>query len=467
MTDLLSSGEERLQRLAAPEKDIASGTRTLVVGPYLTRRRQRSREGAAASHQTNPRPPEARLGEAVGLAGAIDLQVVGSVMVFLAALRPATYLGKGKVEELTGRLAAEDVGLVVMDCALTPVQQRNLEKAWGCKVIDRTGLILEIFGRRARTREGRLQVELAHLSYQKSRLVRSWTHLERQRGGFGFLGGPGETQIEADRRLIQERMTRIERELETVVQTRTLHRKSRRRVPYPVAALVGYTNAGKSTLFNRMTAADVLAENMLFATLDPTSRAIDLPHGEKAILSDTVGFISDLPTMLVAAFRATLEDVIEADVLLHVRDISHEEAEAQSGDVQRVLRELGMDPHQTSRIIEVWNKADLLPAEDRDRLDASIARIPAEQRPALVSAVTGEGVEALLKGIERRVSEGRPTFQVILDPADGQGLNWLYEQAEVLDRRTDAAGKLHLVVRVATDKEPRLRGRFPAARRLG
>ena len=230
MTDLLSSGEERLQRLAAPEKDIASGTRTLVVGPYLTRRRRRSREGAVASHQTNPRPPEARLGEAVGLAGAIDLQVVGSVMVFLAALRPATYLGKGKVEELTGRLAAEDVGLVVMDCALTPGQQRNLEKAWGCKVIDRTGLILEIFGRRARTKEGALQVELAHLSYQKSRLVRSWTHLERQRGGFGFLGGPGETQIEADRRLIQERITRIERELETVTQTRALHRASRSKV---------------------------------------------------------------------------------------------------------------------------------------------------------------------------------------------------------------------------------------------
>jgi GTPase len=324
---------------------------------------------------------------------------------------------------------ADHIGLVVMDCALSPVQQRNLEKTWGAKVIDRTGLILEIFGRRARTREGTLQVELAHLSYQKSRLVRSWTHLERQRGGFGFLGGPGETQIEADRRLIQERMTRIERDLETVTQTRALHRARRRRVPYPIIALVGYTNAGKSTLFNRLTAADVLAENMLFATLDPTSRAIKLPHGETAILSDTVGFISDLPTMLVAAFRATLEDVIEADVLLHVRDISHGDTEAEASDVQGVLRDLGINPDDRGRLIEVWNKADLLPPEDRDRLDASIARIPAEQRPALVSAVTGEGVEALLKGIERRVSEVRPTFQVILDPADGRGLNWLYEQA--------------------------------------
>src|SRR3712207_4183363 len=279
-----------------------------------------------------------------------------------------------------------------MDCALSPVQQRNLEKAWGAKVIDRTGLILEIFGRRARTKEGTLQVELAHLSYQKGRLVRSWTHLERQRGGFGFLGGPGETQIEADRRMIQERMNRIERDLEGVVKTRSLHRTSRRRVPYPIIALVGYTNAGKSTLFNRMTQADVLAENMLFATLDPTSRAIELPHGEKAILSDTVGFISDLPTMLVAAFRATLEDVIEADVLLHVRDVSHGETEAQAGDVQGVLRDLGIDPDDTARLIEVWNKADLLDEADRQRLAASADRAPGRPRPILISALTGEGI---------------------------------------------------------------------------
>ena len=319
--------EERLRRLAEPEKEVASGTPTLVVGPYPTRRRS---GGEADGPPTNPRAFESRLEEAVGLAGAIDLSVVEALVTPLAAPRPATYLGKGKVEELKGIVTAHEIRLVVMDCALSPVQQRNLEKEWGAKVIDRTGLILEIFGRRARTKEGTLQVELAHLNYQKSRLVRSWTHLERQRGGYGFLGGPGETQIEADRRQIQERMTRIERDLETVTRTRALHRTSRRRVPYPVIALVGYTNAGKSTLFNRMTRAEVMAENMLFATLDPTSRAIALPHGEKAILSDTVGFISDLPTMLVAAFRATLEDVIEADVLLHVRDVSHGETLAQA-----------------------------------------------------------------------------------------------------------------------------------------
>jgi GTP-binding protein HflX len=437
-----------------------------VLGPYLTRSRPQRQGAAEDAAAQNPRPVEARLDEATGLARAIDLDVVRSSIVPLGSFRPATYIGKGKVEEMAGLVRAEDIGLVVMDCALSPVQQRNLEKAWSAKVIDRTGLILEIFGRRARTREGTLQVELAHLAYQKSRLVRSWTHLERQRGGFGFLGGPGETQIEADRRLIQERMTRIERDLEGVTQTRALHRASRRRVPYPIVALVGYTNAGKSTLFNRLTSAEVLAENMLFATLDPTSRAIKLPHGETAILSDTVGFISDLPTMLVAAFRATLEDVIEADVLLHVRDIAHVETEAEAADVQRVLRDLGINPDDRARIVEVWNKADLLPPEDQERLEGTVSRVAPEQRPVLVSAATGEGLERLLKTIEARVSEGRPTFQVILDPSDGQGLNWLYEQAEVLDRRTDAAGKLHLVVRVATDKEPRLKGRFPAARRL-
>jgi GTP-binding protein HflX len=465
VTEPRSPGEERLQRLAEPEKEVAAGTRTLVIGPYLSRRRA-PRAELPADAVANPRPVQARLEEAVGLARAIDLDVAASTSVTLSGLRPATYLGKGKVEEVAGWVKAENAGLVVMDCALSPVQQRNLEKAWGAKVIDRTGLILEIFGRRAHTREGSLQVELAHLSYQKSRLVRSWTHLERQRGGFGFLGGPGETQIEADRRLIQERMTRIERDLESVTQTRALHRASRRRVPYPIVALVGYTNAGKSTLFNLLTAADVLAENMLFATLDPTSRAIQLPHGERAILSDTVGFISDLPTMLVAAFRATLEDVIEADVLLHVRDISHGETEAEAGDVQRVLRDLGVNPEDRQRVIEVWNKADLLAPEERERLAATVERVSADERPVLVSAVTGDGLETLLKAIELRISKGRPTFQVILDPADGQGLNWLYEQSEVLDRRTDSEGRLHLVARIAPEKEPRLRARFPVARRI-
>jgi GTPase len=465
VTEPRSPGEQRLQRLAEPEKEVAAGTRTLVIGPYLSRRRA-PRAELPDDALSNPRPVQARLEEAVGLAGAIDLHVVGSTNVTLSGLRPATYLGKGKVEDVAAWVKAEDVGLIVMDCALSPVQQRNLEKAWGAKVIDRTGLILEIFGRRAHTREGALQVELAHLSYQKSRLVRSWTHLERQRGGFGFLGGPGETQIEADRRLIQERMTRIERDLESVTQTRALHRASRRRVPYPIVALVGYTNAGKSTLFNRLTAAGVLAENMLFATLDPTSRAIELPHGEKAILSDTVGFISDLPTMLVAAFRATLEDVIGADVLLHVRDISHGETEAEAGDVQRVLRDLGINAEDRQRVIEVWNKSDLLAPEERERLAATVERVPADERPVLASAITGHGLDTLLKAIELRISKGRPSFQVILDPAEGQGLNWLYEQAEVLDRRTDGEGRLHLVVRIAPEKEPRLRARFPIARRI-
>jgi GTP-binding protein HflX len=284
--------------------------------------------------------------------------------------------------------------LVVLDCALSPVQQRNLERAWSAKVVDRTGLILEIFGRRAQTREGALQVEHAHLTYQKSRLVRSWTHLERQRGGFGFLGGPGETQLEADRRLIEERLARIETELEKVKRRRKLHRESRARVPYPIAALVGYTNAGKSTLFNRLTKAAVLEADMLFATLDPTLRAVTLPNGLKIIVSDTVGFIADLPTMLIAAFRATLEEVTEADIILHVRDVSHEESEAQAQDVLDVLRELDIAPDDP-RMIEVWNKIDLVDEVGRTRLANMAARASAEQRPVLFSALTGEGLDRL------------------------------------------------------------------------
>ncbi|MBN9440338.1 GTPase HflX [Bosea sp. (in: a-proteobacteria)] len=443
----------------AAEHAIAADTRAFVVGPYPAR----SLPGRAGAADENQRSHAARLDEAIGLAGAIDLQVVDAIQVMLSALRPATYLGKGKVEELAERVKLEEIGLVVMDCALSPVQQRNLEKAFGCKVIDRTGLILEIFGRRARTREGTLQVELAHLNYQKSRLVRSWTHLERQRGGFGFLGGPGETQIEADRRVIQERMTKIERDLETVKRTRSLHRASRKRVPYPIVALVGYTNAGKSTLFNRLTSAEVLAQDMLFATLDPTARALKLPHGAKILLSDTVGFISDLPTQLVAAFRATLEDAIEADVLLHVRDVSHEDTQAQAADVRAILRDLGIDPDDGQRVIEVWNKADLLGEGERERQAALAGLRPEASRPVLVSALTGEGMTRLTDAIEARIARSRPVYRLVLAPGDGKSLAWLHANGEILARSDGEDGALSLLVRLPPEREGAFAARFPEA----
>nr|WP_245197442.1 GTPase HflX [Labrys sp. LIt4] len=429
--------------------EVASGTRTFVVAPVLSRR----------SESDLVRSPEAKLDEAVGLAGAIDLNVVGAVVVTLGEIRPSTYIGKGKVDEIKAVVEAEDITLVLMDCALSPVQQRNLEKAWGAKVIDRTGLILEIFGRRARTKEGTLQVELAHLNYQKGRLVRSWTHLERQRGGGGFLGGPGETQIESDRRLLQDRIVKLERELEQVKRTRALHRVSRRKVPYPIVALVGYTNAGKSTLFNRLTRAEVLAEDMLFATLDPTLRALKLPHGTKAILSDTVGFISELPTMLVAAFRATLEEVLEANVILHVRDISHGDTEAQASDVRSILNSLGIEEGTGQAVIEVWNKVDLLEAPAREAL-LTASRRDGENRPIVVSAVTGEGVPALLDRVEAVVAAGRLTLSVDIPPADGAGLAWLHANTDVLARETDEDGVTHVSIRVAPERAEQVRRRF-------
>jgi GTPase len=422
-----------------------TGARAWVVCPTL------AREQADLSRSSG-----SRRDEAVGLARAIDLTVVGAETVSLSAVRPATYIGKGKVEAIAANVKAEAIDLVVFDCALSPAQQRNLERAFGCKVIDRTGLILEIFGRRARSAEGALQVELAHLDYQRSRLVRSWTHLERQRGGFGFLGGPGESQIETDRRLIQERIIRIEHELEKVKRRRALHRVSRDSAPYPVVALVGYTNAGKSTLFNRLTQAEILAADMLFATLDPTVRLIRLPHGGSAILSDTVGFISNLPTTLISAFRATLEEVLAAEVIVHLRDISHADSDAQGNDVDAILAEIGV-ADRADRVIEVWNKVDCLDADARSALayeeETNVAP------PLAVSAVTGEGIYRLLQAIEDRLARGRSLVELTLDFSDGLGLHWLYEHAEVMSRRDEESG-LHLTVRVPADQIERVKRRF-------
>ncbi len=383
------------------------------------------------------------MAEAVGLAASIGLIVVHDAVFAIRSKTPATLFGKGQTEQAGEAIAAHDVTVAVVDGALTPVQQRNLETAWKCKVIDRTGLILDIFGARARTREGSLQVELAHLEYQRSRLVRSWTHLERQRGGFGFLGGPGETQIEADRRLIGDRITRLKLELEDVRRTRGLHRGARKRVPCPVVALVGYTNAGKSTLFNAITGAAVMAEDQLFATLDPTMRGFSLPSGRNIIISDTVGFISDLPTELVAAFRATLEEVAEADIILHVRDIAHPDSAAQRADVLAVLNGLvkdgTLDEHWQERCIEVLNKADLL---------GGVTQVAVRDDGAIpVSALTGEGLPALLSAIDRRLDAQLVTLTCDVSVSDGAKLAWLYRHGEVVHRQ-DGEESVHLQVRM-------------------
>jgi len=399
------------------------------------------------------RDAQARLEEAVGLTAAIHLDIVWAGIAPLARPAPSTLLGAGKVDEIATLVKQLEPEIVMVNATLSPVQQRNLEKAWGTKVLDRTALILEIFGERAQTREGTLQVELAHLNYQRSRLVRSWTHLERQRGGFGFLGGPGESQIESDRRLISERIVRIKKDLEQVKRTRGLGRQARKKVPYPVVALVGYTNAGKSTLFNCLTDSKVLAKDLLFATLDPTMRGLRLPGGTRVILSDTVGFIADLPTELVAAFRATLEEVLEADVIAHVRDAAHDETEAQKADVLEILSELGMPEDRP--IIEVLNKTDLLEPDVRRGLEAQGAR----GRAYAVSALSGTGIPALLAGLAAAVTRGNIEASLKLDAADGEALAFAYRHAQVLDRR-ERSGKISLSLRISPQDRARFQNRF-------
>lgn len=437
-----------MSEVALKQQTRSSTGRALVVHPYLV--------GVERRYD-----PRARLEEAVRLARAIDLEVVGAELAPLRQIVPAALLGRGKVQELAQRLAAAPVDLVIVDATLTPVQQRNLERAFGSKVIDRTGLILEIFGRRARTREGVLQVELAALTWQRSRLVRSWTHLERQRGGFGFVGGPGERQIELDRRRIDDRIIQIRKELDRVVRTRGLHRQARARVPYPVVALVGYTNAGKSTLFNRLTGAQVEVADKLFATLDPTMRLVKLPSGRRIVLSDTVGFISDLPTTLVAAFRATLEEVVEAEIVLHVRDIADPRREELATAVDQVLDELGIDEEQRRRrLLEVWNKTDRLDPEERERVVAASAR---RDDVVLISAATGEGLDLLLRRIDRALARQREVVELEVDPADGRLLAWLHEHGQVLERQDDGE-RLHLKVALDDRHRQRLELELAASR---
>jgi GTP-binding protein HflX len=425
--------------------EVARGERALIAVPELPR------EGARRSG-------EARVEEAEGLARAIGIDVVAARAVRVRTIRPATLLGKGQVEELAELAKAERAGLLVVDSALTPIQQKNLEEEVGTKVIDRTGLILEIFGERAVTAEGRLQVELAHLDYQAGRLVRSWTHLERQRGGFGFLGGPGETQIEADRRMIRDRMAKIRRELEQVKRTRGLHRDRRQRAPWPVIALVGYTNAGKSTLFNRLTGEGVFAENLLFATLDPTMRDIKLPGFDKVILSDTVGFVSDLPTELIAAFRATLEEVASADLLVHVRDIAHPDRDAQRDDVDDVLGSLGLAEEGAPPRIEAWNKVDLLSRQERDALFEDAGR---REDVVPISAANGDGLETLRERMAEKLRSGEQVHHIRLPARDGSRIAWLHARGEVLEQAMEG-DEVQLSVRLSPDNWARFQALEPA-----
>jgi len=429
--------------LVVPEAEKRQdGMRAVVIVPVLKNARSRGGHGDTPASAVSTRSSEARLEEAIGLAKAIELEIAQGLIVPISQPRPGTLMGSGKIEEIKALLDQHDAGLVIVDHPLTPVQQRNLEKEWNAKVIDRTGLILEIFGRRASTKEGTLQVDLAHLNYQKGRLVRSWTHLERQRGGAGFMGGPGETQIEADRRLLQERIVKLERELEQVVRTRQLHRAKRRKVPHPIVALVGYTNAGKSTLFNRITGANVRVEDMLFATLDPTLRRMRLPHGRTVIISDTVGFISDLPTHLVAAFRATLEEVLEANLILHVRDVSDPDNAAQAGDVMRILARLGIDEKEgAKRLIEVWNKIDRL---DTEAHAATAERTVGREDVIAVSAITGEGIEPLMDVISKRLSGVLTECQVTVPPEKLALVSWVYRNSVVSGHEANEDGSVTL-----------------------
>ncbi len=425
--------------------DDAGPTRAAVILPWSRFEHASASQNLGTQDSgglNRPRAAEARLAEAVGLCASIGLVVVHDAILPLRIRRPSTLLGEGQVSSQGRELARHHVTVAIVDAMLTPVQQRNLERAWGCKVIDRTGLILDIFGERAATKEGTLQVELAHLEYQRSRLVRSWTHLERQRGGFGFLGGPGETQIEADRRLIDERLVRLKKDLEQVRRTRGLHRSARKRVPFPVVALVGYTNAGKSTLFNALTGAEVMAKDQLFATLDPTMRGLRLPSGRRVILSDTVGFISELPHELVEAFRATLEEVAQADIILHVRDAAHPDSAAQRADVMKVLDDMvadgALDDAWPSRTIEVLNKADLL---------GGVEGVSARPGAVAVSAITGDGLSALVRAIDARIAEGMETATYDIPPEDGASLAWLYQHGEVVTR-SDADTAVRVTVRL-------------------